>query len=109
MKMNEIVTEAMDMTPEQKKLADLGRIIMDMAITTKDDALSNVMSKVGDELTRYGASYGARSMKELSAKTGTSEKVIMQMLTVANKKLEKDGPSRPNVKDPSPEPEDDDI
>jgi predicted component of type VI protein secretion system len=109
MKINEIVTEAMDMTPEQKKLANLGRILMDMAITTKDDALSNVMSRVGDELTRYGASWGARSMKELVAKTKTSEKVIMQMMSVANKKLEKDGPTRPNVKDPVPEPEMDDI
>jgi hypothetical protein len=37
----------------------------DKAVTTMDDALSNVLARVGDELTRYGAPGGASSIEEL--------------------------------------------
>ena len=66
-----------------KKLTALGRILMDQAVTTKDDALSNTMARVGDALTAYGTSYGARSLEELVKKTGVAPKVIQKLLGFA--------------------------
>lgn len=38
------------MTDADRKLADIGRLLMDMAKTEKDDGLSNVMAQLGDRL-----------------------------------------------------------
>lgn len=38
------------MTDADRKLADIGRLLMDMAKTEKDDGLSNVMATLGDRL-----------------------------------------------------------
>ena len=81
----DILDESMESTPIQKKLAAYGRILMDQAVTQKDDALSNIMSRVGDELTRFGAMGGARSLEELIKKTGTSANVIKKLLAFAEK------------------------
>lgn len=72
-------------TPVQRKLAGYGRILMDQAVTTKDDELSNVMAKVGDALTRYGTAFGPRSLEELVKKTKTSPNVIKKLLAYAEK------------------------
>ena len=72
MKMNDILNEVNDnfgLSPEQRKLANMGRTLMNAAATTKDDALSNVMSKVGNELTNFGALFGATNLEELVKKT----------------------------------------
>lgn len=74
-----------DLTPEQRKLANLGRVLMDQAAKTKDDALSNVMAKVGNELTNYGALFGPKNSKELVDKTGVSLSVIQKLLAFADK------------------------
>jgi Sec-independent protein translocase protein TatA len=84
MKINEIA-DNFSMTPEQRKLAALGRTLMDAAATTKDDALSNVMAKVGNELTNYGGMFGASNLKELVKKTGVSVEVIKKLLDYAEK------------------------
>jgi hypothetical protein len=68
-----------------KKITALGRILMDQAVTTKDDALANTMARVGDALTAYGTSYGARSLEELVKKTGVAPKVIQKLLGFAEK------------------------
>lgn len=68
-----------------RKLANYGRILMDQAVTTKDDELSNTMSKVGDALTRYGTAFGPRSLDDLIKKTGTSVNVIKKLLAYAEK------------------------
>ena len=68
MKMNDIINEVEDnfgLSPEQRKLANYGRILMDQATTTKDDALSNVMAVVGDSLTNFGAIVSAEVIKKL--------------------------------------------
>jgi hypothetical protein len=76
---------SMEATSTEKKLANYGRILMDQAVTQKDDALSNMMSKVGDALTRYGTTFGARSLEELVKKTGTSPNIIKKLLAYAEK------------------------
>jgi hypothetical protein len=88
MKMNDIINEVADnfgLSPEQRKLANLGRVLMTAATTTKDDALSNVMAKVGDQLTNYGALFGPKNPKELVAKSGVSMEVIKKLLAYADK------------------------
>jgi hypothetical protein len=88
MKMNDILNEVNDnfgLSPEQRKLANLGRTLMNAAATTKDDALSNVMSKVGNELTNFGALFGATNLAELVKKTGVSAEVIKKLMAYADK------------------------
>ena len=88
MKMNDILNEVNDnfgLSPEQRKLANMGRTLMNAAATTKDDALSNVMSKVGNELTNFGALFGATNLAELVKKTGVSEEVIKKLMAYADK------------------------
>ena len=69
-----------DLTPQQRKLANLGRVLMDLAVTTKDNNLSNTMSKVGNELTNFGATFGPKNLAELVKKTATSKEVIGKLL-----------------------------
>ena len=88
MKMNDILNEVNDnfgLSPEQRKLANMGRTLMNAAATTKDDALSNVMSKVGNELTNFGALFGATNLVELVKKTGVSAEVIKKLMAYADK------------------------
>jgi len=88
MKMNDILNEVNDnfgLSPEQRKLANMGRTLMNAAATTKDDALSNVMSKVGNELTNFGALFGATNLEELVKKTGVSAEVIKKLMAYADK------------------------
>jgi hypothetical protein len=90
--------------PGAKKLAEIGRKVMDMSIKVKDDKLSNMMSTVGDELTRFGAPGGARTPQELEKRCGCPMSVIEKIMKAASKRpdvLDK-------VKDPDPKPEDDD-
>lgn len=81
-----ILEEAIDdMNPAIRKLTNYGRILMDQAAVTKDDELSNMMAKVGDALTRFGTSFGARNLEELTKKTGASPNVIKKLLAYAEK------------------------
>jgi|MEHZ01.5.fsa_nt_MEHZ011597900.1_18 hypothetical protein len=84
MKMNDIITESAELTPQQAKLASLGRILMNQAVTEKDMELSNTMSKVGNELSRFGALFAARSLAELVQKTGVSSTVIKKLMDHAD-------------------------
>lgn len=86
MKMHDILNEDnFGMTPQQRRIANLGRILMDQAATTKDDGLSNIMARVGNELTNFGASFGPRNLNDLIRKTGTTEEVIKKLLAYAEK------------------------
>ena len=66
--------------PQGGKLSRMGRILMDKAVTTKDDALSLVLSRVGDELTRYGAPGGARNIEELVKRCKLPQEKIMKLM-----------------------------
>ena len=81
---DEVQQEA-ETSPQQKKLANYGRILMDQAATTKDDALSNMMAKVGNELTNFGATFGSRTLEELCKKTGTTPNIVKKLLAYAEK------------------------
>ena len=87
MKITDILTEAdnFGMTPQQRRIANLGRILMDQAATTKDDGLSNIMAAGGNELTNFGATFGPRNMNDLVRKTGATEEVIKKLLAYAEK------------------------
>lgn len=89
MKMSDLINEGdnFDLSPQQRKLANLGRVLMDQATTTKDDALSNVMAKVGNELTNFGATFGPKNLNDLVKKTDTPAPVIQKLLAYADKIL----------------------
>ena len=53
---------------------------MDLATTTKDDALSNTMAKVGNELTNFGATFGPKNVADLVKRTGASQTIIGKLL-----------------------------
>lgn len=74
-----------DLSPQQRKIANLGRVLMDQATTTKDDALSNVMAKVGNELTNFGATFGPKNLNDLVKKTDVPAPVIQKLLAYADK------------------------
>lgn len=73
-----------ELSSTQRKLANYGRILMDQAATTKDDGLSNLMAKVGNELTNFGATFGSKSLDELVKKTGASPNIIKKLLAFAD-------------------------
>jgi len=87
MKIDELLNEAdnFGLSPQQREIANLGRILMDQAATTKDDGLSNMMATVGNELTNFGATFGPRNMGDLVRKTGATEEVIKKLLAYAQK------------------------
>ena len=85
MKMNEILNETAEMTPQQRQLAKLGSTLMDRAPLVKDDALSNVMATVGNELTNWGTPFGPRTLNDLVNRTGATAEVIKKLLDYAQK------------------------
>ena len=74
-----------DLSPQQRKLANLGRVLMDQATTTKNDELANVMAKVGNELTNFGANFGPKSLKDLVSKTDVPAPVIQKLIAYGQK------------------------
>ena len=87
MKISDILKEGdnFDMSPQQRKLANLGRVLMDQATTTKDDTLANVMAKVGNELTNFGATFGPKNLDDLVKKTDTPAPVVKKLIAYADK------------------------
>lgn len=85
--MTDILTEGdnFGMTPQQRKIAALGRTLMDQAPGIKDDELSNMMAAVGNELTNFGATFGAKNLGDLVKKTGATAEVIQKLLAYAEK------------------------
>jgi hypothetical protein len=90
--------------PAGGELARMGRILMDKSVTVKDDALSNVLGRLGDELTRYGEPGGASSIDELSKKVRLSKEQILKMMKWAQQQKDT---SLQKVKDPDPKPDED--
>jgi len=96
--------ESIYTNPQGGELSRIGRILMDKSITVKDDALSNVLGRVGDELTRYGEPGGATSIDELCKKARCNKESLMKMMKWAQQQKDT---SLDKVKDPDPKPEDD--
>jgi len=93
-------TELFRENENSKRLAELGRILMDKAVEQKDDTLSQTMSVVGSELTGYGEPSGANSMEQLEKRTGMPKKIILQLMQYASKFKDK---TRERVPDPEPD------
>jgi|TARA_R110000803_G_scaffold150160_1_gene215558 hypothetical protein len=107
MKMNDIVNESQETDNAARKLAAIGRVLMDRAVTTKDDALSNTMAKFGDALTHYGTTWGPRNPQELMKKTGVSAEVLKKLLAYGESELKKGGDVAKGGAAVDDEPEDD--
>jgi len=108
MKINEVTKPVAEteMTAQQRQLSEIGRTLMDMAITNKDDEESNNMSKLGDTLTQYGAAFGPKNLQDVVKKTGLNPKVIQGLLHKAQAQLKSSGPVRKGAQVPDEEPED---
>jgi hypothetical protein len=91
MKINDIIIKEAHETGEgNRKLAAIGRVLMDKAVTQKDDGLSNVMATLGDNLTRYNTTFGPRSPAELMKKSNiTSKELMMKLLKFGEAELAK--------------------
>lgn len=90
------VTEADD----QSEVVRLGRILMNMATTQKDEALSNAMATLGSELTKFGTPTGARHIADLNKRTGLNVSTIEKMMAMADK-FGDEGLDK--IRDPEPE------
>jgi hypothetical protein len=66
------------------ELARLGRIIMDAGAKSKDDQMSTMFGRVGDELTRFGAQGGADTEEELVQRTGATKEIIHKLMSWAS-------------------------
>jgi hypothetical protein len=108
MKINEVIAREGDYenTEQSRKLAALGRKLMDMSATmpmkgASDDeiAKSNKMSALGDALTRWGTTFGPKNIKELVKASGLEPNEIQELLAMAQKAPE------PKLKGAEPEPE----
>jgi hypothetical protein len=95
--------ESIYTNPQGGELSRMGRILMDKSITVKDDALSNVLGRVGDELTRYGEVGGASSIEELCKRARVQKETLMKMLKWAQQQKDT---SLDKVKDPEPSKDD---
>ena len=106
MKIKDIITEAgMETGSNDRKLAAIGRVLMDRAVTTKDDALSNMMAQFGELLTRYNTTFGPRSPQELMKKSGVSKELMLKLMKYGEAELKKGGDVAKG-KDVADEPED---
>lgn len=108
MKINEIIVEAHETGEGNRKLAAIGRVLMDKAAVTKSDELSNIMAKVGNELTGYGTVFGSRTPEELMKKTGVDKGMLMKLMKFGEAELAKGGDVKKGNDVPD-EPEDDDM
>ena len=50
--------QTFEISEADRKLGDVGRDMMDAAVTQKDDELFNKMCRIGDDLTRVGSVFG---------------------------------------------------
>ena len=91
-----------DADPE---IAKLGRILMDKAVTQKSEDMSNIMSTVGSELTKFGSNQGARDLQQLEKRVGMPADMIRKMMEYASKFEDE---TKYKVKDPEPGEEDED-
>ena len=111
MKINEVIAREADYETGEgnRKLAAIGRVLMDRAATTKDDALSNLMAKVGNELTSYDTTFGARSLPELLKKAGVSKEMLMKLMKYGEAELKKGGDVKKGADTPDMDDEPEDM
>ena len=100
-------TAGYEITPAQRQIAELGRVLMDRAVTTKDDELSNTMAKVGSSMTEFGSAWGPRNLDELLKATGVDAAMLKKLLAYAQQEFAKSGPVRKSKEVPADDEDDD--
>ena len=80
-----------EITPEQKQLIEYGRKLMEKGAEHSDDNVSAMMSKVGNNLLKYGTASGANSIADLEKLTGVKEETILKMMDYAKTSIEQEG------------------
>ena len=112
MKINEVTEADYENDPQSRKLAALGRKLMDISANmpmkgASDEEIdkSNKMSALGDALTRWGPAFGPKNVKDLVKTTGLEPKDIQELLAMAQNAPD----AKPVAAEPEPEdePEDD--
>ena len=110
MKINEVTEAGMETDPKHKKLANIGRALMTYSETApmkgKTDAevgVFNQMSNLGNNLTKFGTTFGPRSLKDLMKATDLNAESIKTLLAFGEKLAAKG--VAPKVADPEPEDE----
>ena len=111
MKINEVTEAGYENDPQSRKLAALGRKLMDMSANmpmkgASDEEIdkSNKMSALGDALTRWGTSFGPKNVKDLVKVSGLEPTEIQELLAMAQKAPE----AKPVADEPEPEDEPED-
>ena len=110
MKINEVTEAGMETDPKHKKLANIGRALMTHSETASmkgaDDAkiaMFNQMSSLGNELTKFGTTFGPKDLKGLMKATDLNAPTIKTLLAFGEKLAAKG--VAPKVADPEPEDE----
>jgi|TARA_B110000908_G_scaffold87661_1_gene104591 hypothetical protein len=92
MKINEVTEADYETSPEQKQLANVGRALMNHANSAQlkgksDDEVMmyNKVSTLGDALTRFGADWGPKNLKDLEKITGLNAKQINAYFDIGKK------------------------
>ena len=101
MKIKDVMVEMQktSIDPQHAKLAELGRTLMDMAASHKDDVESNQMASLGSAMTEFGTSFGPKNLMDIVKRTGLDPKAIQKMVGMAQERLKTAGPVR-KAKDP---------
>jgi hypothetical protein len=101
MKIKDVMVEMQktSIDPQQAKLAELGRTLMDMAASHKDDVESNQMASLGSAMTEFGTPFGPNNLMDVVKRTGLDPKAIQKLMGMAQAQLKSAGPVR-KAKDP---------
>ena len=82
----------MNMTTQQRLLANIGRALMDISetmpmkgLTDADIARTNRMSSFGDALTRFGTTFGPRNLAEVLKLGGVTEDEAREFIKLGSK------------------------
>ena len=114
MKINEVTEAGMETDPKHKRLADIGRALMAHSETAsmkgKTDAeigMFNQMSSLGNNLTKFGTTFGPRSLQDLMKSTDLNAETIKKLLAFGKKLAAKGVATKIADPEPENEPQDD--
>ena len=85
MKINEVIVEQRtSVNPQLAKIAEIGRKLMDMAKTHKDDLEANQMANLGNVLGDFGEPFGPKNLMDVVKMTGLDATVIKKLMAIAS-------------------------
>ena len=85
MKINEVIVEQRtSVNPQLAKIAEIGRRLMDMSRTHKDDVEANQMSNLGNVLGDFGEPFGPKNLMDVVKMTGLDAIVIKKLMAMAS-------------------------